>query len=283
MNKLSTLLFGMLLLAGTQIRAQLQTPAPSPSCKMTQTVGLTDVTVEYSRPSVKGRDIFSKDGLVPFGQMWRTGANKNTMVTFSDDVKVGGTEVKKGTYAIFTKPDASEWTVYLYTDTENWGVPEKWDDEKVAAKVMVKPKKMDISVESFLVNIGNLRTNSAELELIWDHTLVEVPIEVDVDSKVMGQFEKMLAGPTGSDYYRMASYYHETGKEAYKALEYVDKAIADNPKFWMVRKKSEILADMGRYDEAIESAKKSLKMAQDAGNMDYVRINEKNIAEWSKK
>jgi hypothetical protein len=273
----------MALLAANLLTAQIKTPQSSPVCKTSMTVGLTDVSIEYSRPSMKGRAIFAKDGLVPFGEMWRTGANKNTTITFGDAVKVSGKEVKAGTYSLFTIPGADEWTIIFYTDAENWGLPEKWDATKEAARFNVKSQKMGVTVESFLINIGDIRSNTANLELIWENTLIEIQLEADVDTKVMKEYDRLMAGPTQGDYYNLASYYHETKKDMFKALEFVNKATASNPKFWHVRRKSEILADLGRYEEAIEAAQQSLKLAQEANNMDYVRINEKNIGMWNKK
>lgn len=285
MKKSIFILFAFFMLLGlsSELNAQIKTPAPSPSSKTTQTVGLTDITVEYSRPSKKGREIFGNEGLVRYGETWRTGANKNTIVTFSDAVKVGGKDLKAGSYALYTIPGAEEWTVIFYTDYNNSGVPEKWDATKEAARLMIKPQTFPVEVETFLINIGNISMNSASLEIIWDNTLVEVPVEVDADTKVMKDIERVLGGPSPADYYNAGSYYHESGKDLNKALEYVEKAVSKDPKFWQVRRKSLILADMGRYDEAITTAKQSLKLAQDAGNMDYVRMNEKAISEWMSK
>jgi len=134
MKKLLTI--ALIFAVSFAVNAQVEAPQPSPSQKVEQKVGLTDVTLEYSRPSAKGRTIFGD--LVPFGKLWRTGANKNTMITFSDDVKIGGNDLKAGSYAIFVTPTASSWDVVFYTDTENWGTPRQWDDAKVAAKVSAK-------------------------------------------------------------------------------------------------------------------------------------------------
>jgi len=139
--------------------AQIETPAPSPFQKIEQKVGLTDVTLEYSRPSVKGRKVFG--GLVPYGKLWRTGANANTKITFSDDVTIGGSSLKAGTYAIFTKPSASNWEVIFYSDATNWGTPseEKWDDKKVAATVTAPAYPMPMSVETFTMTFDDLKND----------------------------------------------------------------------------------------------------------------------------
>ena len=131
MKKLLLICF---LAAGVTMQAQIETPQPSPSAKLEQKVGLTDVTVEYSRPAMRGRTIFGD--LVPYGQLWRTGANANTKITFSDNVTIGDTSLKAGTYAVFVKPTAKMWEVIFYTDSSNWGTPGEWDEAKVAASVM---------------------------------------------------------------------------------------------------------------------------------------------------
>ena len=279
--KLFILLFGIISICG--LHAQIKTPPASPSCKVTQTVGLTEVTIEYSRPSKKGRDIFSSNGLVPLGQKWRTGANKNTMITFADDVKVGGKEVKKGSYALFTSPGTNSWTVYLYDETSNWGLPKAWDVTKEVANFSVTPTVLPFSVETMMININDIKSSGANIELVWDNVMVKIPMEVDTDKAVDAAYDRMMAGPSPRDYYNLGAYYHETGRDLKKALEFVNLALADEAKFWMVRRKSMILADMGKYTDAISAAKESIKLAETAGNKDYVRMNQKAISEWSMK
>ena len=155
------LLLACFLAAGISVQAQIETPQPSPSSKLIQTVGLTEVTVEYSRPAVKGRKVFGD--LVPHGKLWRTGANLNTKITFGDDVTIGGTSVKAGTYAIFTTPGAKTWEVVLYSDANNWGTPRNWDDSKVVAKAVAPVNTMPYSTESFTIDIANLKNNGADI------------------------------------------------------------------------------------------------------------------------
>lgn len=275
-------IFGMMVICG--LHAQIKTPPASPSCKITQTVGLMEVTLEYSRPSVKERDIFSANGLVPMGKKWRTGANKNTMISFSEDVKFGGKEVKKGTYAMFAVPGTNLWSVILYDETSNWGLPKSWDESKEVANVNVKPTALPFSMESMLITVGNLEASSASIDLVWDNVMVSIPLELNTNEMVDKAYDRMMAGPSPSDYYNLGSYYHETGRDLKKALEFINSAIdVKEPKFWQVRRKSMILADLGNYTEAIATAKESLKLAQAAGNQNYVRLNEKAISEWSSK
>ena len=263
--------------------AQVKTPAPSPKSTVEQMVGLTEVTVEYSRPSKKGRNIFGD--LVPFGKLWRTGANKNSIVTFSDDVVIKGQTLKKGSYAIFTTPKVDMWEVVFYSDTENWGTPENWNEKNVALSTNVDAQMLSNAVETFTIGINNLDNNYGHLELSWDKTLVAVKFEVPTQKTAMASIEKALAGPTSGDYFSSAQYFYQSNGDLNKALEYVNKAIdlnKDKP-FWYTRQKSLIQAKLGDKKGAIETAKISLAAATAAKNDDYVKMNNDSIAEWSKK
>ena len=263
------------------INAQIETPQPSPFAKMEQVVGLTDVSVEYSRPAMRGRTIFGD--LVPYDKLWRTGANANTKITFSDDVSVGNTALKAGTYAIFTKPGIDSWEVIFYTDANNWGTPQNWDESKVAAKVTAPVNKMDFDVQSFTIMLGNLTSNSAELGFIWEKTYVGVPFSVPTDTKATASIEKVMAGPGANDYFNAAVYYLNEGKDITKAKMWIDKATdmtAKEPRFWYLRQKSLIYAKAGDKKGAVESAKKSLELAEKAGNADYVKMNKDSLKEW---
>jgi hypothetical protein len=263
--------------------AQVKTPAPSPKSTVEQMVGLTEVTVEYSRPSKKGRTIFGD--LVPFGKLWRTGANKNSIITFSDDVVIKGQTLKKGSYAIFTTPKVDMWEVVFYADTENWGTPENWNEKNVALSTNVDAQMLGNAVETFTIGINNIDNNSATLELSWDKTLVAVKFEVPTHKTAMASIEKVLAGPTSGDYFSSAQYFYQSNGDLNKALEYVNKAIdlnKDKP-FWYTRQKSLIQAKLGDKKGAIETAKISLAAATAAKNDDYVKMNNDSIAEWSKK
>ncbi len=266
------------------VNAQINTPRPSPTAELTQEVGLTKVTINYSRPGVKGRTIFAADGLVPFGKLWRFGANSATKISFSDDVKIAGNELKAGAYAILATPGAEKWTFNFYTyESGNWGsYVEKDPAVSVSAKAYQLPE--GVHVETFSLDINNIKNTSATLDMVWAGTYVAVPIEVFVDERVEKDIARVLAGPSAGDYYAAASYYHEAGKDLNKALEWIQKAThVENPRFWQVRREALILADLERFDEAVKAAKKSLELAQKAGNDDYVAMNKKSIAEWGKK
>ena len=274
------LLFNVLALLLTfSMYAQISTPAPSPSATVNQAVGLTEITVEYSRPSMKGRTIFAEDGLVPFGSMWRTGANSATKITIGQDATIGGVEVAAGSYAVLTKPMAKEWTFMLYNyEGSSWG---SYREKEAAATFSAATKSTGMPVESFTIAVNNLTDNSATLDFAWENTMVSVPVEVPVHEQVMAAIKRTMAGPSANDYFRAASYMHDSGTDVETALSYIQKANdTDEPRFWMVRREALILADLGRKQEAIAAAKRSMALAKEAGNEDYVRMNEKSLAEW---
>ena len=278
-----TLFLFLALCASFAVNAQITTPQASPAAKVTQVVGLTDVTLEYSRPAMRGRTVFGD--LVPFDKMWRTGANKNSIVTFSNDVKVAGKELKAGSYAIFTVPGEAVWEVNFYTNTENWGTPESWDASKVAAVVKINPTTIADKAESFTLAINHISDNGAHLEISWDTTKVAIPFEVPTDATVMEGISKVMAGPGAGDYYASAVYYLNSGKDIKQAKEWIDKAMSmtEKPAFWQLRQQSLIYAKAGDKKGAIEAAKKSLAAAEIAKNMDYVKMNKDSLKEWGAK
>lgn len=262
--------------------AQMEAPQPSPSAQVMQTVGLTDVTLEYARPAMKGRDIFGS--LVPYDKMWRTGANENAKITFSDDVKFGETNVKAGTYAVYTKPGKSQWEIMLYSDTGNWGLPGNWDDSKVVAKVMAKPSMLNRSQESFTMAINEVTMDGAHLQMMWDKTLVAVPFTVPTAAKTLANIDKAMAGPGANDYYAAASFYVDANMDMKKAHDWISKAVDMRPEaFWMHTKKSLIEEKMGDKKAAIASAKKAMTIAKENDNADYVKINTDNLKKWGAK
>ncbi|MCK0178328.1 DUF2911 domain-containing protein [Flavobacteriaceae bacterium S0862] len=262
------------------VNAQLQTPAPSPASKVEQKVGLTDITIDYSRPGVKGRKIFG--GLESFGKIWRTGANARTKITFSDDVTIDGQTLEAGTYAIFTRPGETTWDVYFYTEYQGNGAPQTLDDSKVAAKTTVDVTEIPFVVETLTIDINNIRDDSANIDIIWEQTYVTIPFTVPTDAKVSAAIDKMLNGPSANDYYAAAGYYLSAGKDPATAKKWIDKAMSkiENPAFWQLRQQSLIYAAAGDKKGAIELAKKSLAASEKAGNAQYVKMNKASIAEW---
>ncbi len=276
-----TILILFVTLLTSSINAQIETPAPSPFQKIEQKVGLTSVIVEYSRPSMKGRKIFG--GIEAYGKVWRTGANENTKITFSTDFMLNGKSLQKGTYALYTIPNKTTWDVILYTDTNNWGIPAKWDENKVAAKITVTPINMPMDVETFTITFDDLTNNSAVLGILWENVYVPLKFETPTDKMVSKSIEKIMAGPSANDMYAAAVYYLEANKDIQIAKTWIDKAVvltAKQPKFWYLRQQSLIHAKAGNKNTAIEAAKKSLELAKQAGNSGYVKMNKASLKEW---
>ncbi|NRA91102.1 MAG: DUF2911 domain-containing protein [Psychroserpens sp.] len=263
------------------VGAQIETPQPSPIAKVEQKVGLTDISIEYSRPNMRGRTIFGD--LVPYNTMWRTGANKNTMVTFSDYVMIGGKEVKAGSYAIFVNPSEKSWEVNFYSDTENWGTPREWDDSKVVATVSSEVMNIPMPIETFTISFDDLTNDSAVIGMMWENTYVGVTVQVPTDKTVSAAIDKVMNGPGAGDYYAAARYYLEADKDINQAVTWIDKAIdmtKDQPRFWWLRQQSLIHAKAGNKDKAISAAKSSMKLAKEAGNQGYVKMNMESLKEW---
>ena len=272
----------MMIWAGTVLQAQIQTPAPSPGAKVEQRIGLVDVVVEYSRPSMKGRKIFGD--LVPYNEVWRTGANSATKITFSDDVMFGGAEVKKGSYALLTKPGMKNWSVMLYphnnTSFSSY-IESTVQPTTVTVEAFTMPK--GVGVESFMMGFDMLTNSSADLFMLWDNVYVPVPIKVSTDKTVQASIDKVMAGPGAGDYYSAASYYYSEKKNLPQALEWINKSISmGNEKFWVLRTKSLIQAELGDKQGAIATAERSLQLAKEAENNDYIKMNTESIAEWKK-
>ena len=271
----------ILLCSGLAV-AQIQTPQPSPSTTLEQVVGLTEVKIEYSRPAMRGRTIMGD--LVPYGSLWRTGANKNTTLSFSDPVTVGGQALAAGTYALFTRPGKSLWEVFFYTETENWGTSQEWQSKSVAAVIEVPTQSLAEPEESFTISINELTNTGANIHLSWENTRVTLPLEVPTDEKTMASIKETMKGtPKAGDLYQAAVYYRESGRDLQTAKKWIGKAIEMDPgKYWMFRQQALILADLNEKEAAIKAAQSSLELAEKAGNQDYVRLNTKAIEEWSK-
>ncbi len=278
MKKLLLIMFAFTI--SYAVNAQISSPAPSPASKIEQKVGLTDVTIEYSRPAMRGRTIFGN--LVPYGKIWRTGANARSKVTFSDDVTVGGKTVKAGSYAILTIPQATKWEVIFYTDYVGGGAPQEIDETKVAARVMADAYPVEMDIQSFTITVDDITSSSAVIGIMWERTYVPVAFGVPTDAAVMASIDSALAGPSAGDFYSAAAYYLSEGKDVAKAKEWIDKSMSMTkaPAFWQLRQQSLIYAAAGDIKGAIEIAKKSLAESEKAGNADYVKMNKESLAEW---
>ena len=263
----------VMMIANYVTEAQIKTPQQSPKSTLTQVVGLTDVEIIYSRPSARGRAIMGD--LVPFGKLWRTGANENTTISFSDDVIIDGKKLAKGKYSLYTTPKADNWEVVFYSKTDNWGNPATWDEANVALRTNVAPETLDRNVDSFTIGISNIDSNFATLELSWEKTLVGIKFEVPTQKKTMNSIEKTLAGPSSGDYFSSAQYFFQSNGDLIKARTYIDKALemSTEKPFYYLRLKSLIQAKQGDKKGAIETAKLSLAAAEIAKNQDYVKMN----------
>ncbi len=241
-------------------------------------VGLTDVHVEYSRPGVKGRTIFAADGLVPFGKIWRTGANQATKVTFGGDVMVGGEKLAGGSYAILTKPMADKWEVMLFNyEGGSWGM---YPSKTPAATLTVEAMKVPGKVENFTIMFDEYTMNSANMYIMWDQTMVALPIKTSVKDQVMANIDRVMAGPSMNDYYNAASFMADNGGDMKQAMEYINKAVemsGDNPRYWMVRRQGLIMEGLGMKKEAMAAFNRSMALAKEAGNEDYVRLNQQSL------
>ncbi len=282
MKKTSLLILFVACIA-TLIHAQIQTPSPSPGAKVDQRIGLVDVTLEYSRPSIKGRVIFG--GLVPYDEIWRAGANAATKITFSDDVMFGGAEVTKGSYAILAKPGKANWSFMLYPyNKTDWTSYRDSDVQPITVTTTPNMMADGIHVQSLMLGFDNLTNSSADFFLLWDNVYVPVNIKVNTDKTVEESISKVMAGPSAGDYYSAAAYYLSENKDLNQALVWVNKSLdMGNEKYWVLRTKSLIQAGLGDKEGAVVSANHSLDLATKDGNKDYIRMNQASIAEWQKK
>lgn len=256
--------------------AQIQLPAPSPTQTIKQDFGLSSVEINYSRPGIKGRKIFGD--LVPYDKIWRTGANGNTRVKFGDDVVIGGASVKAGEYALYTIPGKNEWEIILNKGVDNGGM-NGYKTEDDAARFKIKPDMLSTPVESFTIQMADVKPSSAFLQMRWENTSLSIPITTDMDAKVMGQIDEVM-NKDSKPYYQSALYYAENGKDLKQAITWFDKAIEQNPKgYWIYHQKANALVKMGKKEEAKITAQKSLEVARAEKNDDYVRLNEKLIAD----
>lgn len=259
--------------------AQLKTPAPSPTQTIKQDFGLGSIELSYSRPAMKGRKIFGD--LVPFGNVWRTGANSATLLTFSDEVTIGGKKVPAGKYGLLSIPNKDSWTLIISKQLDVTS-PAAYKAESDVVRVDVNTMKMGEKMESFTMQFANVKPTSCELHIMWENTAVSLPISTDVDTKVMTQIDQLMNKDT-RPYFNAAMYYMDNGKDLNQALSWFDKAIEQTPTaFWVHHQRANCLAKLGKKAEAKAAAEKSKELAAAAKNDDYVKLNEKLLAELNK-
>ena len=280
------IIFTLLLFTVNLSFSQINTPRVSPASEVEQMVGLTEIEIEYSRPSMRGREVFGN--LVPFGKVWRTGADNSTKISFDTDVIISGKTIQSGTYSIFSIPNKESWEIILYSDVELWGVPRDWSENKIVFSSMFDVKKLKKSntVETFTISFNDLTNNDVNMSISWENTSVDIKIEVPTRSMVESDINKVLSdNPKSSDYYAAAVFYRQENINLDKSLEWINKAIEMNesPRFWQYRQQSLIMAANNKFADAVDAAKKSLNLAIEADNQDYIKMNRESIAEWSKK
>lgn len=259
--------------------AQLKTPAPSPAQTIKQDFGLSTVELSYSRPAVKGRKIFGD--IVPFGNVWRTGANNATLLTFGDDVTIGGTKIPAGKYGLLTIPDKKSWTIIISKQTDVTS-PAAYKPEMDVVRVTANVAKAKASTESFTIQFANVKPTTCDLQIMWDKSAVTLPIATEIDGKIMANIESLMKTDK-PPYFQAAMYYMDNGKDLNQALSWFNKAVEQQPNaFWIQHQWANCLAKLGQKNEAKTAALKSKELAAAAKNDDYVKLNDKLLKELAK-
>ncbi|MDZ4836596.1 MAG: DUF2911 domain-containing protein [Candidatus Melainabacteria bacterium] len=270
---------GLGLMLGSGALAEtpkVEFPSASPSATLKQRVGLTDIEITYSRPGVKDREIFG--GMVPYGQVWRTGANAATKVVFSTPVKLNGNEIPAGTYALMTVPGKDEWTIIVNKGSDQWGTY-KYDEKSDLVRFKTKVKTLDKPLETFTIDFNEIRDDSSNLNLAWEKTCVPIKLEVDYSDKLISQIEAAMASDDAKKpYFQSAMFYYNHGKDLEKANKWVDAAIAEREAHYIVYLKAEILEKLGDKKGAMAAANRSIELANKANDTGYVKLNEALIA-----
>jgi hypothetical protein len=270
MNKIFLVGFTAVSLFTANVKAQVTMPAPSPTQTIIQDFGMGKIELTYSRPGIKGRQLFGeKTELAPIGRPWRTGANAATRIRFTDKVTIGGKTLDSGRYVIYTIPGKDEWDVVFSKGTAYPG-SEGFKESDDVVRVKAPANTIGESLETFTMMFSNVKNESCDLVLVWGNTAVSVPITTNIKDRIRTQLEAALQGDK-KPYQQAAGYYYEYEKNYPKALENINKAIADNPKaYFMYLTKARIQKDMGDKAGAKASAQKTVELAKEAKNEDYV-------------
>lgn len=280
-NSFLSFTFLVLTLMSTSLLAQIETPRPSPLGRVMQNVGFAEVSIEYSRPGVKDREIFG--GLVPYGKLWRTGANAATKFTTDRPVEINGNKLQPGEYSIFTIPGEESWTIIFNEDAT--ASTSRYSKEKDVFRFEVRPAILNSKVETLTFNFADVKDNQATIELLWSFTAIRFTLTTEVDKIVMRQIETTMAGVSAQDLYVAARYYLENDKDIKQAYEWMSTAVSkmEEPRFWVLRQYALIQAKMGDYKAAIQTAEQSSKLAAESGNEEYPVLNAASIREWTAK
>ncbi len=252
--------------------AQIKLPAASTAQTIKQEFGMGSIEITYSRPGAKGRNVFGD--LVPYGKLWRTGANAATTLKFSAPVEIGGKKLDTGTYVLYTIPNEDSWEVIINKGLKNWGVDGYKETEDIV-RFKVPAIKLKTKIETLTLQIANIKADTCHLEIMWEKRGIDITITADINEKLKAQFDAAMLTDK-KPYWQAAQFYFEYDKNLPKALEYITKATEENPKaFYMFLYKAKIQKEMGNIAGAMESSKASLFLAKEAKNEDYVRMNEK--------
>lgn len=259
------------------IQAQsLKTPAASPTQTLKQDFALSTIEISYSRPGVKGRKIFGD--LVPYGKVWRTGANNATTITFGEDVTIGGVKVKAGKYGLLTIPGEKEWTIIISKQTDVTS-PADYKQDQDVVRVQSPVMTLPFSVETFMISVGDIKPNSCNVGFLWDNVYTGFNVTSDVESTVMKQIDNLM-NKDNRPYYSAAMYYMDNGKDLNQALAWFNKAVEQQPDaYWVHYQRANCLAKLGKKQDAKAAAEKSMALAKTAKNDDYVTLNEKLLAQ----
>jgi len=279
MKKIVVASFAILTLS---LNAQITVPKSSPAGKIEQRVGLADLSISYNRPAKRDRVVFGD--VVPYGEVWRFGANETTNLTTNQHLIFGKDTLKLGSYAIYIKPTKENWDIIFYKETTNWGLPEVWDETKVALRTIAPVIALSDVVENLTINFDNIQNSGATLQITWDKTKINLPFTLNTKDKVMTSIKKTMDGATANDYNQAANYYFTEKVDMKQALVWSAKAVEMRPEaYWMSRLKAQIQAANGDFKGAIETAKLSILAAEKDGDQNYVKMNKVSIEEWSKK
>jgi len=271
MKKIFLLAIASFILFSSEAQ-QLNTPQPSPTANIKQNFALSSIEISYSRPGVKGRKIFGD--LVPYGKVWRTGANNATTITFGEEVTIGGKKVAAGKYGLLTIPGETDWTIIISKQTDVTS-PADYKQDQDVVRVQTQAQTLPFSIETFMISVDNIKSNSCTIGLIWDNVYAGFEITSDVESKVMAQIKSTMEGDN-KPYFNAALYYIDNGKDLAKAVEWLDKAYAQTPEgFWILYQKARAQKMLGKKADAIATSNKSIELAKKAKNDDYVALNEK--------
>ena len=273
----------LFLTAPLFVNGQIDLPRISPNSTIAQTIGLTDVEVSYSRPSKRGRQLLGE--LIPYGQVWRLGANESTKFRTSQVLLVNGDSLEAGTYALYAVPEEDAFQIIFHADTTVSGnEDENYDPQQIVLTVESPVYYERFNVENFRIDFQELQHDRATMVIAWGEFRVACELTVFTDAFVMKDIEKQIwTNPTAKTYYQSARYLQEQGKDQENALRYLDKAeIIGGPTLYIYRVRSLVLAQQNKFIEAIEAAEASKSLAQDEGNDEFVRLNRRSIRLWRK-